>query len=79
MIKVKLNRAGARALLKHPGVVADLANRGERIARAAGPGMESDTHIGRARARATVRTATNEARRAEASGRRLTAAIDAGR
>lgn len=32
---IKVNRSAARAIMKSPGVRADLASRGERIARAA--------------------------------------------
>jgi hypothetical protein len=79
LTKFKLNSAGVRALLCSGEVLADLEGRGRSIAAAAGPGMEVDARIGSGRARVSVRTATNEARRAEATDRRLTRAIDAGR
>jgi hypothetical protein len=77
--RIVLNRAGVRELLKCPGVQADLARRAERIAAAAGPGMVAESYVGRNRARSRVYTQTPEARRAEASDRTLTRAIDAGR
>ena len=57
----------------------DLKKRADRIAAAAGDGMESSVVIGRTRARASVITATHAARRAEARNASLTRAIDAGR
>lgn len=77
--RVVMNRAGAAALLKSPGVLADLQRRANAIAGAAGEGFEADARIGAARARASVHTASTEARVAEATDRALTRAIDAGR
>lgn len=79
LVKIKLNSRGISELLRHPNVVADLDDRAKRIARAAGPGMESESQVGRKRALALVWTATREARLAEAQSRALTSAIDAGR
>lgn len=79
MIKIKINSKGIDQLLKSQGVSADLTRRAHAVAAAAGPGMEVETRIGRTRARASVVTATTEARRAEANHRRLTAALVAGR
>jgi hypothetical protein len=56
----------------------DLDRRAARIAAAAGPGFEATSQPSR-RARASVITATAEARAAEATSRALTRAIDAGR
>lgn len=78
-VVVKLNRAGAAELLRSPEVAADLARRARTIAAAAGEGMEVQSFTGRARVRATVRTGTMAARRAEAEHRVLSSAIDAGR
>lgn len=78
-VRVKVNRAAIRALLKSPEVADDLDRRARRIASAAGTGFEVDSRIGSNRARSSVRTETFEARRAEATGRSLTRAIDAGR
>lgn len=77
--RIKLTANGPRQLRKSPGVVADLKRRADRIASAAGSGMEASTHQGRNRARASVITGTVEAMVAEARGRVLTRAIDAGR
>lgn len=77
--RIKLNRAGVRALLRDPKVEADLARRARAIAAAAGPGHQVDSSIGRNRARAAVITETVEAKLAEATDRDLTRAIDAGR
>lgn len=78
-VRIELNRAGVRELLTSPAVRADLERRARAIAAAAGSGMEVDSEIGRNRARASVRTATNAAMRREATERALTRAIDAGR
>lgn len=78
-IRVRVNNRAVRALMNDPKVKAELERRAARIAAAAGPGMEVDSQNYERRARASVRTATNAARRAEATGRALTRAIDAGR
>lgn len=77
--RLKINPAGVRALLNDPGVKADLERRARAIAAQAGEGMEVSVQPGRNRARATVITATTEARVAEATNRSLSAAFDAGR
>lgn len=66
-------------LLKSVEVQSDLAARGARIAAAGGDGMRVDVRVGRNRARVSVVTATKKARIAEATERRLTRALDAGR
>lgn len=77
--RIKLTRSGPRQVRQSAGVQADLAARAQRIAAAAGPGMEASSQQGKTRARASVITATAGARRAEATSRRLTSSIDAGR
>lgn len=78
-IRVVVNKPAVRALLKSPGVKADLERRAHNIAEAAGPGMEVGTFDGPNRSRASVITATAEAALAEATSGALTGAIDAGR
>ena len=79
-IKVKLNSTGVRALLKDPGVAADLDARAARIASAAGEGFESSgVRTDRDRVAVTIAANTDEARLAEAESRALLRAIDAGR
>lgn len=77
--RVEMNEAGIGEMLRSPGVLADLRRRADRIAAAGGPGMEASSMVGHTRARASVITATPDARRAEATRRALTAAVDAGR
>jgi tRNA A37 threonylcarbamoyltransferase TsaD len=77
--KAKLNTGNVGKLLKSEAVQANLKERADRIAAAAGPGMEASVKAGPNRARASVFTATPEAMLAEAIERRLTRAIDAGR
>lgn len=72
--KVKINSAGARALLKSSKVQKFLADEAGKIADAAGPGMDSSSEVGPNRARAEVFTRTSAARRAEARDRSLTQA-----
>jgi len=77
---VKVNRKAIVSLLKGGGGVAkDLKARAARIAAAAGEDMEVDYAVGRNRARASVRTASWRAVRAEAKTRDLSRALGAGR
>ena len=76
---IKLNHANMAALLRSEPVRADLKRRADRIAAAAGPGMVASSAQGKTRARASVVTVTYEARKAEATTRALTRALDAGR
>lgn len=76
---VKMNSRGAAALLKGAEVQADLKERADRIAAAAGPGFEAEVKVGRTRAMASVTATTADAQRAEANDRALTRALDAGR
>lgn len=77
--RIVMNRKGARDLLRSKEVLADLERRAIQIADAAGEGMEPSAMVGKNRARASVITATQEAREAEAIHRKLTRSIDAGR
>lgn len=76
---IKINSAGARAILRSPEVLADLSGRAARIARAAGPGNSHSSTVGHSRALAMVWTSTADARANEARHNTLTRAIDAGR
>ena len=78
-VRVRLNSHGVRELLRSGDVLADLTGRATAIASAAGEGYEADSAVGRTRARASVRTATPEAVRAESRDKTLTRAIGAGR
>jgi hypothetical protein len=78
-VRIKLNSAGIRQLLRSSEMEADLRRRAERIAATAGEGFEASSMVGPNRARASVITTTYEAMAAEAQERRLTRAIDAGR
>jgi hypothetical protein len=78
-VRIELNSSEIRRLLLSADVENELMARAQRIAAAAGPGMEASTRRGRGRALAQVRTETVEARRAEATDRALTRAIDSGR
>lgn len=78
-VRVELNHAGIRQMLQSPEVEAELLRRAKLIAAAAGPGFEPDSEVGRSRARASVITATFEARLDEARNHTLERAMDAGR
>lgn len=76
-----MNGAGIRALLKSPGVQADIQARVEAVAAAAGDpeDFKPSVIVGKSRIRGSVITATATAREAEAVDLALTRAIDAGR
>lgn len=78
-VKVKVNRAGVRALLQSDEVRDDLTRRANSISAAAGPGHRVESEVGPNRARVAVITDTIEARISEARNRTLTRAVDAGR
>lgn len=78
-VRIVVNQAAVAELLKSPEVQADLMARAERIASAAGDGFAANSIIGAHRARASVITATVQARVEEARNRTLTKSIDAGR
>lgn len=78
-LRFKLNRAGVRQLLRSPAMQAEVKRRAQRIATAAGPGHEVQVVQGRNRARATVRTVTDEAKIAQQAHQNLTNSIGAGR
>lgn len=78
-MKTKVHSRALAAILKGKGTVADLDARTRRIAAAGGSGMVAQVEVGPTRARGSVITATNAARRREAKNRALTRALDAGR
>ena len=78
-IRIDMNSAGIQELLKSGPVRALLKAKADRIAAAAGPGMLASSRVGKTRARASVITDSFAAKRAEATSRSLTRAIDAGR
>lgn len=79
MVDIKFRGDVIAELLKSVPVQQDLRRRADRIAAAAGPGMEASVQVGRNRARGSVITVTQKAREAEARNRALTRALDAGR
>lgn len=78
-IRVEMNTRGAIDILQSSGVMADLLDRADRVASAAGPGHEILSVTGKTRARVTVITVSHAARRAESEDRNLTRALDAAR
>lgn len=84
--KIVWNSAGFRQILRSRAVVADLAERGRRIAAAAQAGAPAaadgfgyQTAVGANRVRVTVATETRAGAEAEATDKVLTRAIGAGR
>jgi len=78
-VRIRLNRAGVRALLRGSEVQRDVERRASRIKSAAGSGYDSTSEVGPNRARAEVRTADMATRRREAESQSLLRALDAGR
>lgn len=82
-IRLELDHDGFAALLVSPKVLEDITRRTNAIANAAGAGVESETTLqqshGSERPVGRIWTASFEAKRAEATDKTLTSAIDAGR
>jgi hypothetical protein len=80
MQRIKLNNKAFRDLRTSDAVQADLAERAQRIADAAGDGYEvGDGEVARNRARASVVAVTEQARADNARNNTLLRALDAGR
>lgn len=78
-VRVKMNPAGARAVLQSAEVLTNLVSRAQAVANTAGEGFEASGKVGSGRARAIVGTTTFESRRAQAKNNALLKALDAGR
>lgn len=78
-IRWDLNKKGVAALLRSPGVKADLQRRAGRMALAAGEGVKGYVWEGHDRSRARVTTVTRDADWRQARYNTLGRAIDAGR
>jgi hypothetical protein len=82
-VRFVFNSAGFQQILESPKVRADISARTRAIASAAGEGMEGTVFTARfggsPRPVGVVSTKTLKARAAEATGKALTRAIDAGR
>lgn len=78
-VKIKLNHNTVGQLLRSHEMQAILNQKGHQIAAAAGPGHRVEEGPTPKRARTAVITDTWHARKAEATSRNLTRAIDAGR
>ena len=76
---IKWKIAGFQELRRAPGVEADIRARAGRVAATAGAGFEANVSSGRSRVRASVVTATDKAKRANAKSNRLLNSLDAGR
>lgn len=81
-IRLKMNSAGARELLKSDAVARELRGRAEAVAaaaRAGGGKYMVTVHYGKNRIRVSVITADQDARKAEAENRTLSRALQAAR
>mgnify|MGYP001355758463 CR=1 FL=1 len=78
-VRIEFNDEGFRKLRFLPAGAADGLRRGQAIADAAGEGVDAQLVQGRDRWRVIVQTNTDEAMRAEAEDKTLTAAVGAGR
>ncbi|WP_019148783.1 hypothetical protein [Timonella senegalensis] len=84
-VRVKMNSAGAQAILNSPGVQADLLARAQAVQAVAnsfigdGEGFVADVQSGKNRAHAMVRTSDVVSRRANAKQNVLLSSLDAGR
>lgn len=76
--KIKFHYAAFNAVRQSPQVRSEIIRRANRIAAAAGPGFVVRHGANPGRSWARVYTGDEEARRAEAEGRALTRAINAG-
>ncbi len=77
--RVKLNIKGIREVLKSQPVIDELARRGARAARAAGPGNKLVVKTHKYTARVFVQTENEEAAKREAEEKSLTRSLDAAR
>lgn len=78
--RVVMNIRGVNEVMRSEGVSRDIAARGERMARAAGPGFEAKSDSPhRWVARTWVQSTSREAAAREARENILTRSIDAGR
>lgn len=77
--KVILHDKGHIAAMKSTGMKSAVRKSVDQIRRAAGPGHVAEVEEGDTRWRGTVTAVTTRARRREATDKRLTKALDAGR
>jgi len=75
MLKVKLNKAGVRAMLRSPEMLAICEKHASDIARRCGEGYETDSFVGRNRVNAMVSANTYEAKRDNAENNTILKAV----
>jgi len=75
MIKVKLNRAGVKALLRSEEMRTTCEKHASEIARRCGEGYETNTFVGRNRVNAQVMASTYEAKRDNAENNTILKAV----
>lgn len=77
-VRVEIDDAGMKKLLKHPAVKRDMKRRADAIARAAGDGHGVEQDDTGDRSRATVVTRSRNAKVREAESRNLSRAVRSG-
>ncbi len=77
-VRVRVLSRGAQALLKDPGVQADIGERVDRVANAAGEGFEGDVQLGKRRTVGMIKTMTDEAAKKNAEESTLLIALNRG-
>ena len=75
MLKVKLNKAGVRAMLRSEEMRAICEKHASDIARRCGEGYETDSFVGRNRVNAMVSASTYEAKRDNAENNTILKAV----
>ena len=75
MLKVKLNKAGVRAMLRSPEMLAICEKHASDIARRCGEGYETTSFVGRNRVNAMVSASTYEAKRDNAENNTIIKAV----
>jgi len=74
-VKVKLNKAGVRAMLRSPEMLAICEKHASDIVRRCGEGYETDSFVGRNRVNAMVSASTYEAKRDNAENNTILKAV----
>lgn len=78
-VRLEMNYEGMIQIMKSAPVMNELLRRANLVQAAAGPGHMVTSRVGATRARVSVITASEGARRREAADRSLTRALDAAR
>lgn len=78
-VRVRMNNAAARALLRGDEISADIQGRVDSVAEACGEGYEADVQVGRNRVHGMVKTTSFEAMRDNQRNNTILKNLDRGR